>query len=92
VKKLDELIMNHAHTQAGEGSSSNVALSQASSFNPFIYWICNALKEKWALMYDTTDCPYDVMTTNLTNSYNIVMCGVSIIPLMVIVKFILWLL
>jgi hypothetical protein len=40
-------------------------------------------------MYDIVGSRYGVITTNLAESYNMIMRGVRILPLVAIVKFIL---
>jgi hypothetical protein len=88
-KVLDDLTMKHAQAQAWEGSSSNPPPSQTLSSRPFTHRIHDASKEKWMFMYDIVGRRYGVITTNLAESYNMIMRGVRILPLVAIVKFIL---
>jgi hypothetical protein len=48
------------------------------------------IKEKWALLYDSGGSRYGVMTTNLAESYNMIIRGIRILPLVGIVEFIMY--
>ncbi|WVZ95573.1 hypothetical protein U9M48_041317, partial [Paspalum notatum var. saurae] len=72
-KLLDELTAK----QATESSSS----ASIRTSKPFSQWIQDKPKEKWALLYDTNGKHYRIMTTNIAESYNMVMRGSRGLPL-----------
>src|SRR5438128_4880531 len=87
--------MNAKQTEKCEArvSSSNTTQatqSSGSALKPFTQWIRDAPKEKWSLIYDTDGNRYAIMTTNQTESYNMVMRGVRCLPRVGIVEFIMY--
>jgi hypothetical protein len=62
--------MKRTSVQVGEGSTSTPAPPQELSFRTFTHWICYLPKEKWTLLYDIGGSRYGVMTTDLTEPYN----------------------
>src|SRR6266540_3404229 len=92
-KLLDDMTAKHIEERKARASSSNTtqaAQSSGSAMKPFMQWIRDAPKEKWSLLYDTDGSRYGIMTTNLAESYNMVMRGVRCLPLVGIVKFIMY--
>src|SRR5438128_1902203 len=92
-KFLDEMSAKHIEERDARASSSNAtqgAESSGSAVKPFTHWIRDAPKEKWSLLYDTDGSRYGIMTTNVSESYNMVMRGVRCLPLVGIVEFIMY--
>jgi len=81
-KLLDELTAK----QVAESSSS----TSTRTAKPFSQWIQDKPKEKWALLYDTNGRRYGIMTTNIAESYNMVMRGSRGLPLVGCVEFIMY--
>ncbi|WVZ95567.1 hypothetical protein U9M48_041313 [Paspalum notatum var. saurae] len=81
-KRLYELTAK----QATESSSS----ASIRTSKPFSQWIQDKPKEKWALLYDTNGKHYRIMTTNIAESYNMVMRGSRGLPLVGTVEFIMY--
>src|SRR5437762_1429582 len=89
-KLLDEMTAKHIKERHARVSSSNAtqaAESSGSAVKPFTHWIRDAPKEKWSLLYDTDGSRYGIMTTNVVESYNMVMHGVRCRSLVGIVAF-----
>jgi hypothetical protein len=76
-KVLDDLSTKNAHVPE-------------SSSRLFTCWIRDSSKEKWELLYDNGVSRYGIMTTNLADLYNMLMCGVRILPLVGIIEFIFY--
>nr|AAX95816.1 hypothetical protein LOC_Os11g22190 [Oryza sativa Japonica Group]ABA93063.1 SWIM zinc finger family protein [Oryza sativa Japonica Group] len=104
-KRLDKLIAKCSDQRAAAPSTVDadppLALGPLPTDSPtlvrrtgleirkFSQWILHEPKEKWAKAYDTGGARYGIMTTNLAEVYNWVMCGVHGLPLVGIVEFIL---
>ena len=52
----------------------------------FQEWIQHEPVERWSLLYDTHGARFGVMTTNLAETYNLVLIGSRALPLTSIVK------
>ncbi|WVZ53713.1 LOW QUALITY PROTEIN: hypothetical protein U9M48_004618 [Paspalum notatum var. saurae] len=82
-KLLDELTAKHQAANPSASSSGTIT-------KPFSQWIQDKPKVKWALLHDTNDRRYGIMTTNHTECYNMVMHSSRGIPLVGIIEFILY--
>src|SRR5437763_10609265 len=71
-------------------NTTQAAQSNGSALKPFTQWIRDAPKEKWSLLYDTDGSRYGIMTTNVAESYNMIMRGVRYLSLVGIVEFIMY--
>src|SRR5437762_7782713 len=92
-KLLDDMTAKQIAKREARASSANTTQatqSSASGPKPFTQWIRDAPKEKWSLLYDTDGSRYGIMTTNVVESYNMVMRGVRCLPLVGIVEFIMY--
>ncbi|WVZ62019.1 hypothetical protein U9M48_011814 [Paspalum notatum var. saurae] len=65
----------------------NVRRRPGRLIKSFSEWIEHEPKEKWALLHDKGGARYGIMTTNLAEVYNWVLCGSRSMPLVVIVEF-----
>ncbi|WVZ61514.1 hypothetical protein U9M48_011375 [Paspalum notatum var. saurae] len=65
----------------------NVRRRPGRSIKSFSKWIEHEPKEKWSLLHDEGGARYGIMTTNLAEVYNWVLCGSRSMPLVGIVEF-----
>ena len=68
----------------------NVRRKRRRAIKIFSEWIEHERKEKWALLFDEGGARYGIITTNLAEVYNWVLCGVRSLPLVGIVEFVLY--